>query len=180
VADVTCPGEPGFECVDEIEAKGLCRRCYHRQWKKAHPGYNRRWYAANPGWQKEYDRQRYPARREAMKERVSRWQRDNPERVAEKNRRWQKANLGKVRERGRRYYARKASALTIPYTVEQLAAKMAYWGNRCWMCGGPFEQVDHMIAIALGGPHVLANLRPACQSCNASKGAKPLSELLEV
>lgn len=47
-----------------------------------------------------------------------------------------------------------------------------YWGNRCWMCGGPYEEADHVIPLALGGPHCLANLRPACKSCNSAKGAK--------
>jgi len=46
---------------------------------------------------------------------------------------------------------------------------MSYWGNKCWMCEGPFEHVDHVKPLSKGGPHILANLRPACASCNASK-----------
>jgi 5-methylcytosine-specific restriction endonuclease McrA len=57
---------------------------------------------------------------------------------------------------------------------------MAYWGNCCWMCSGEYQEVDHVIPLARGGLHCLSNLRPACRSCNASKGAKRPSELLEV
>ncbi len=40
------------------------------------------------------------------------------------------------------------------------------------MCGGPFEEVDHVKPIAKGGWHALANLRPACFRCNNQKSDK--------
>jgi 5-methylcytosine-specific restriction endonuclease McrA len=53
---------------------------------------------------------------------------------------------------------------------------MACWGDRCWLrilCdGAPYETVDHVIPLVLGGPHCLSNLRPACGPCNSSKGAR--------
>lgn len=68
----------------------------------------------------------------------------------------------------------------VPFTAEQWAAKCRYWGDRCWMCRGPVESMDHVKPVSLGGPHMLANLRPACRSCNSSKGASwPLALLLE-
>lgn len=75
--------------------------------------------------------------------------------------------------RVKRRKAVKRGVLTIPFTIEQFAARMAFWGNRCWLCQGPFEAADHVIPLALGGPHCLSNLRPICTSCNSSKGARP-------
>lgn len=58
-------------------------------------------------------------------------------------------------------------------TEQQLADRIAYWGHRCWMCGGPYESIDHVIALSRGGTNWPANLRPACRHCNSSKHAKP-------
>jgi 5-methylcytosine-specific restriction endonuclease McrA len=45
-------------------------------------------------------------------------------------------------------------------------------GRQCWHCGRPAATVDHYpIPAALGGPSTLANLVPACGSCNSSRGA---------
>lgn len=38
--------------------------------------------------------------------------------------------------------------------------------------GAPATTVDHVLAVAAGGTHDLANLVPACASCNARKQAR--------
>lgn len=47
---------------------------------------------------------------------------------------------------------------------------------RCYWCRTSVPRskrhVDHIIPLARGGPHALANLCCACQSCNSRKGAK--------
>jgi hypothetical protein len=47
---------------------------------------------------------------------------------------------------------------------------------RCTYCGVPGTdaelQVDHIIAVANGGSHHMANLTTACRKCNQSKGTK--------
>jgi 5-methylcytosine-specific restriction endonuclease McrA len=40
------------------------------------------------------------------------------------------------------------------------------------MCGGPATSIDHVKPLSKGGQNLLANLRPACISCNARKGGK--------
>lgn len=81
------------------------------------------------------------------------------------------------REMSRRHRALKRAVTVAPFTRDQLAARMAYCGNRCWICAGPFEQVDHVKPLAKGGPHMLANLRPICAPCNNRKRATwPLSQ----
>lgn len=56
-------------------------------------------------------------------------------------------------------------------SLEQVNARASMFGFRCYMCGGPWETVDHVIPLARGGTGWPANLRPACNRCNARKGA---------
>lgn len=76
------------------------------------------------------------------------------------------------REKARRRRARKRTAQVIPFTPRQLDARMAVFGYLCWMCGRQADTVDHVKPLAAGGAHALANLRPACRSCNSRKCAQ--------
>ncbi len=95
-----------------------------------------------------------------FKAQVQRWRDANPDR-------WKAIQ----REGQGRRRARLAGVVTIPFTSTQRLDRLSMWSG-CWMCGGVATEVDHVIPLALGGPHCLSNLRPACRSCNASKGAK--------
>ncbi len=55
-------------------------------------------------------------------------------------------------------------------TDEQWFALMDLWGG-CAYCGGGGAalQKDCMLPISRGGRYTLANVVPACASCNASK-----------
>lgn len=68
--------------------------------------------------------------------------------------------------------ARKKSAPSHPYTPEQVSQRIAYWGGKCWMCGGDYEAIDHVKPLSKGGADCLSNLRPACGSCNSRKHNK--------
>lgn len=68
--------------------------------------------------------------------------------------------------------ARQATAASVPFTAPQLLQRMAYFGDRCWICRGPRQAVDHVKPIAAGGPHMLANLRPICTPCNSRKAGR--------
>ncbi len=155
---------------------------------------NRRWYeanrekarASNRRWREDnLDQARANSRRwnaenpERVKDKSRRWREENPGKQAAAARRWAKANLGRVAQTEARRRARKRNALTIAFTQDELDARMSMFGLRCWMCRGPFEHVDHVIALARGGPHVLSNLRPACQSCNTAKGSKDWREVMQ-
>lgn len=54
-------------------------------------------------------------------------------------------------------------------TAEQLQARIDFFGSKCWMCGAPWEHIDHVIPLSKGGTNWPANLRPACSSCNLRK-----------
>ncbi|MHA7191119.1 HNH endonuclease [Arthrobacter sp. MDT2-16] len=74
----------------------------------------------------------------------------------------------------RRYHYQAAKGgIVVQFTPEQLAERFSMWGGRCWMCGiADATQTDHVKPITKGGAHYLANLRPICHSCNASKGGR--------
>lgn len=108
-----------------------------------------------------------PAHKEIARERATAFRKANPE---------------KRLEYGRRRRARmRASAVGKKViTPEQLAAKRAYWGDRCWMCHGPAGAWDHVKPINRQGAHILANLRPACLPCNTrKKDCWPYAAVLE-
>ena len=101
-------------------------------------------------YQKEWARKNRASRRESLRK----WQR------SEKGRAWLAINQAK-----RRGAPGKASRT-------QLLARIDYYGGCCYLCReAPWEHVDHVIPLARGGTNWPANLRPACASCNLSKGA---------
>lgn len=105
----------------------------------------------------------------ALAEKQRRRRAANPELHRSEVRAWKVANRAASNEIKRRYKARKKAATVVSFTPGQLADKVAYWGGKCWMCGNPYEAIDHVKPIARGGPHMLANLRPACALCNHRK-----------
>jgi 5-methylcytosine-specific restriction endonuclease McrA len=44
-------------------------------------------------------------------------------------------------------------------------------GRKCYYCGRHATTIDHLIPRAMGGPHTIDNLVPACARCNYSRGA---------
>jgi 5-methylcytosine-specific restriction endonuclease McrA len=70
------------------------------------------------------------------------------------------------------------SAQTAKIGKSDIVARVSVFGERCAYCGGPFEHLDHVKPISLGGPHILSNLRPSCAKCNLTKNAKPAKEWL--
>lgn len=117
-------------------------------------------------WERRYRREN-PEKRAALQ---SSWKARNRERITEYQRRWMDQNRDRVRETVRRRYARKAAGTIVPFSIEQLRARLSMWGNRCWMCGSEATSVDHVKPLAKDGAHALCNLRPSCHPCNQSKG----------
>jgi 5-methylcytosine-specific restriction endonuclease McrA len=167
-----------------------CQKAYYQEWR-ARPGVRDRQLRLNHEkyWADvEATRARSRAYRAANPEAVKRWKDAEYQRNGEEIRArmraqydrdregwkaavlaWARANPQMVNERNRRYRARKAKATIGIVTPALLEAKLAYWGNRCWMCGDDPDTWDHVKPLNKGGPHMLANLRPACWSCNSSK-----------
>lgn len=147
--------------------RGVCRECQaanSRAWADRNRDhlreYNREWRAANPG---------------AASEAGKRWRADNPDYSRDRY----AANpdaYAKRRENGdrsrNRYVQRARSYGLEPVSVRVSRAEIvAAYGDACTYCRGPFEEIDHVVPVALGGAHVLANLRPSCTRCNRREGA---------
>lgn len=179
---------------DNVDARSRCRTCHReerraryqanpepqraasRRWAKKNPEKNRarsaRWRQANIDLVNERQRQAYAENIEKARAKSRRRHAANPDPGRSRALAWQAANPDAVRERARRRRARQQTAKVILFTAEQVAERMAYFGNRCWMCGGPFDHVDHVKPLAAGGPHILANLRPSCAPCNRRKSSR--------
>lgn len=100
------------------------------------------------------------------------WRAANREHHREISRAWSRANPARNALATQRRRARKKGTQVCVITAASVAEKIKYWGGKCWMCLAAADTLDHVKPLAAGGYHMLANLRPACRSCNSSKGAK--------
>lgn len=116
-------------------------------------------YATNP--RTEYQQAWRAANRDKLRLQTAQWRADNPERYRA---------FGRLSAARRR--ARERAALIVPFTQEQLLARMSYWGNRCYICRTPWQAIDHVKPLSKGGAHCLANFRPICVAHNSAKKAK--------
>lgn len=48
-------------------------------------------------------------------------------------------------------------------------AQVLHAGARCYVCGQPADQADHLIPKIKGGTDRVSNLRPICWPCNRAK-----------
>lgn len=48
----------------------------------------------------------------------------------------------------------------------------------CYMCGGPYEEIEHVWCLDSGGPDVPRNTLPSCWQCNRGQGGKGTQMLL--
>ena len=139
---------------------------YKKQWGKAHPDRGRKYYYAN---------------REEISERRRQYRAANIEEVRRRERERYASNPQAWLEYARRRRARLRQVPSADFTLEQWYAKVAYWGNRCWVCGGDWSAQDHVKPISRNGADMLCNLRPICNSCNSRKKNKwPIGDLLGV
>lgn len=86
--------------------------------------------------------------------------------------RWRAENTDRGALYRLRYRARRLSQTIAHVSAADVEARMTYFGWKCWMCGKPGTEPDHVKPLILGGPHMLANLRPACKSCNSRKAGR--------
>jgi len=140
-----------------------------------------RWHVANREHVAEKGKRYRAEHRETVLEKKRRYAAKNSAAAVERARQWKLANPERNRENMRRKSlvrnAKKKAATVVAFTQEQLDQRMAYYGNRCWIqipgvCTGAFDHVDHVKPLIKDGPHMLANVRPACAPCNQRKSDK--------
>ncbi|MGY5131292.1 HNH endonuclease [Streptomyces nigrescens] len=74
---------------------------------------------------------------------------------------------------------RRATAAGVEHESYSRTAIMRRWGYRCAYCDERATHLDHVTPISKGGADREANMLPACQRCNLTKGAKTLAEWAE-
>ena len=96
--------------------------------------------------------------------------------LKENAKKYRQTPRGKEREREK---TRKRKARKLACQIEPVD-EANIWNDckgRCIYCGSRERlSLDHIVALARGGPHCEANLVLACKSCNSSKGKKLVTE----
>lgn len=144
----------------------MCRAAttdYMRKYKEVNPTPKDK----KAEWNKTY----YEKISDIQKNKRAEYRNNNRQRLNAMSVEWRQKNPERVAEYSRTAKARKRNATITRLTAQQIQDKMTMFTG-CWMCGGSKEEVDHVKPLARGGYHILANLRPACKSCNGRKNAK--------
>lgn len=63
-------------------------------------------------------------------------------------------------------------------TTKEIRAIIAAYDGACYVCGEPWEHLDHVIPISANGTHTAENIAPACAACNLSKNKRSLEDWL--
>lgn len=110
-------------------------------------------------------------------EQKRRYRAEHPGAELEQKRRHYAENREWYYERDRRRRARKANATVIDFAAADL---IAFWDELdltgCIYCNADHQHTDHLHPLSREGEHAPWNLRPSCEPCNLSKGAKLLPE----
>ena len=112
------------------------------------------------------------------KAQVRAWELANADRVRRWKAEWVERNrdLDHARQARRRFRLgiSRRSGRTMKLRPGDWAVILSAYRNKCAYCGvgGPLTK-DHVIPLKKGGAHVMANIVPACRSCNSRKADKP-------
>lgn len=151
------------------ERRRLLAAARYAATKEHHLAQQRRYVAANPEKRKlsqaayrerskearrAYNSSYYEAHRAACNATTSAWAKSHPD------------EMRVVRSRRR---ARKHAGTTTRIKRKDLHAHLDRLGRQCVYCHGPYQELDHLVPLARGGPHSIDNLVPSCRSCNRRK-----------
>ena len=102
------------------------------------------------------------------------WYQANPEKSRERVRRWQRENPARCRDWNGTYQARKHAA-EGSHTDAEWDALCQEHQNCCASCGEnhPLTR-DHIVPLSQGGTDWITNIQPLCNSCNSAKGTKTI------
>lgn len=122
-------------------------------------GKKREWYFATIDERKAYDKQYRVKNRDAILERGRDYYANNPEKAL-------------ARWHTRRAREKNAEGFYAPADIDLLYKTQ---NGKCWWCDKSVSDdynIDHRIALAIGGTNWPNNLCISCPSCNKSKGSK--------
>lgn len=160
------------ECGSSIEhkstrAKYCNRTCKNRATQRRRPderARNRDRYQKERARRQEYARSAYWNDPEHGRERSREYRKNNPHRRREFN------DLRSERMRSNPGF--------VPFSHGEWERHKRLFGGECAYCHRPSEilEMDHVIPLSRGGRHALANIVPACPSCNRTKSSLLLVE----
>jgi len=135
------------------------RQAYEEAHKAEKKARNKARYLKNKALMNAQSAAYYAAHRMAMRQKHADWYAQHPEWIQEKTE--------------RRRTARTEAPLNDLTAAQWEEIKNAY-DHRCVYCGRKMKRLtqDHITPLSKGGSHTLANVVPACQSCNSKKHAK--------
>ena len=136
---------------------------YHKAWRDAHLESRRA-----------QDRAYWAAHREQKRIYNASYGATHPDKNAAAQARYRKTARGKIAALAHRMNRRadgKVKISDMRYVVD-------LYGGRCVYCDGPYQVIDHILPVRLGGKNNRGNLAPACQKCNGNKGAKTVAAWL--
>lgn len=132
--------------------------------REANPEYRKQYYYQNRERALALDKEYREANAEQTRARIAAWAKDNPEK----------------RAAGWRRRRAKVAGAPGDHTAKQARFLRVMQGNMCAYCEHPLEltkpHLDHVVPISRGGSNAIENLLWACAPCNLSKGAKTLEE----
>lgn len=108
----------------------------------------------------------------------AKWYEKNKGRVKANVRRWNNNNRDRVHAIGARRRARERGAFGS-HTLAEWQALCRRTGDCCVYCNKPKRLTrDHALPLSRGGSDNIANILPACHSCNAKKRAMTAEEFV--
>lgn len=177
---IILPGEaPWWEIEDCKERARAFHRQEMRMWYKLHPDADaeamRRFYKSHPGCRVE-SRKRHEERHPGTYTKLTR---ESRQRHPETLRRYYGTPRGKAARAKEAAKRRKHS--TDPALYAARVYLLHDLQESCAVCGVPYDtthQIDHIVALCLGGTDDWDNLQPLCILCHREKTKEDIRELL--
>ena len=147
-------------CNDILYAKGLCKKCYDKQWRED-----------NKEYKAEYDKQWLQDNREHMKKYYKRYQEQ-----------YRQTFIGKASIKAYNHNYRAMTKDLTKETVQRVYEdNIKQFGTlTCILCGKPVEfkdsSLDHLTPLSRGGSNDYENFGVAHLKCNIKKRAMTLEE----
>lgn len=120
--------------------------------------------------------------RSKHKDAIAEYRRANRDRILDLQAQWRAKNEDKIRAEKAEYYKRVDPSRHWESTYRSRTKRFGFvgqlesftkadlidrYGDECFHCGGPFEQLDHYpVPVVRGGSHSLENCKPSCAACN--------------
>lgn len=157
------------------------KREYHARpdVKKRVSEYKREYHMQNRDRLLEAGRAWYWNNREHALAKMREYRAENGDYLRAKNKEWRSENPHHFWERC--YMERCASYGVTPvvqrFTKQEL---IDTYGDACVDCGNEWTDLDHVVPVRFGGPHILDNCQPVCHPCNMARWGTYQREALDL